>query len=605
MSGSSGSSTVPGVSGSTLSLSFVGSANVGLAQQIADALAAASSASTLDVVSYTGGPIPAAPSGTTVEELVLSSTVSGSITVPAAQAGVDAVLVVANTQAITIHGSANLSIVGGGPGALTIDDPNLVVIGASIGPTGTVSMTFSAADSPYQVAMGQGFETVNSQGSGTITGGTGPDVVNVSGPNNVIEAGSDGTTVNATGFAASIDGTAGNLVVNDAGYLDTITGGATTSAAVTTSGFRGLVIGGTGSGGSVTALDNGFHNTIEGGSGSTAVTLQGFFGEAAGGGAGLMSVLDEGFQSSIFAAAGDLSVTTASANAEVLGGTGLMSVNAAGSTGDFVAFGSGGGVFSSSASSSGAIVFAGAGAAVSVNAANTTNDTIVGGSGAITINAGSASGLLVYGPLSGLGMDFIGGSNPVTVVGQAGHDTINAGTGPLTAYLTPNETLAAGSAGGNPTIFGNSNVDVTYTGTAGSFVFIANVGNETLNASGSSTNNTYFAGVDSTGTNMITGGSGNDFFVAGAGADTFTGGTGQDAFVFASANLAGTAMTDVITNFLTGNSNVLLNGVTTVSASTSGSGSGASTTLTLSDNTKIEFLGVSSVSELHGRIFSS
>jgi len=181
MSGSSGSVTVPGGGGSTLSLSFVGTANLGLAQQISNALAQAASSSTLTVdSSYTGGAVPVLSAGDTLE-LLLASNVGGSITVPAAASGVAEFLVVHNTQALTIHGSSSVSIVGGGPGALTIDDPNVVDIGTNIGSTGTVSMTFTPADSPYQIAMGQGFETVNPGGSGTITGGTGPDVINVTG----------------------------------------------------------------------------------------------------------------------------------------------------------------------------------------------------------------------------------------------------------------------------------------------------------------------------------------------------------------------------------------------------------------------------------------
>src|SRR5580704_8032648 len=199
----SGTVTIPGVGNSTVSLSFVGTANLGLAHQISNALALAASDSTLDVVNYTGGPVPVVPPGDTLEFL-LAPDVAGQITVPAAASGVAEFLVVANTQALTIHGSSSVSIVGGGPGNLNIDDPNLVDIGGNIGATGTVSMTFTSADSPYQVAMGQGFETVNANGSGTITGGTGPDVINVTGPNDVIEAGSDSTTINAVGFASSI-----------------------------------------------------------------------------------------------------------------------------------------------------------------------------------------------------------------------------------------------------------------------------------------------------------------------------------------------------------------------------------------------------------------
>jgi Ca2+-binding RTX toxin-like protein len=247
-------------------------------------------------------------------------------------------------------------------------------------------------------------------------------------------------------------------------------------------------------------------------------------------------------------------------------------------------------------------VFAGAGI-VSVNAGQTTNDTIIGGTGALTVNAGSAINLLAFGPLTGSpGLDFIGGSSAATVVGQAGNDSISAGTASLDVFLTPNETLAASTAGagGTPTIFGNSNVVVNYTGSAGNLLFVGFIGNETLNGSGSSTNNTVFGGIDSTAGNSLVGGSGNDVFVSGAGADTMTGGVGSNTFEFIGANLAGSAQTDVVNNFLGGNNNLAaFFGVTTVSSASAA----GNTTLTLSDNTKVEFIGVSSVSQLSGHIF--
>jgi len=89
-------------------------------------------------------------------------------------------------------------------------------------------------------------------------------------------------------------------------------------------------------------------------------------------------------------------------------------------------------------------------------------------------------------------------------------------------------------------------------------------------------------------------------FVSGAGADTMTGGVGSNTFEFIGANLAGSAQTDVVNNFLGGNNNLAaFFGVTTVSSASAA----GNTTLTLSDNTKVEFIGVSSVSQLSGHIF--
>lgn len=138
----SGSVTVPGVTGSTVALSFVGTANLGLAQQIANALAAAKTAGTLIVdENYTGGPLPSVPAGDTLE-LILATSVSGVVSVPTI-AGVSEVLVLpfgasdpaGDPNAVTISGSPALTVIGGGPGSLTIQDPNTFDVGAGIGPT--------------------------------------------------------------------------------------------------------------------------------------------------------------------------------------------------------------------------------------------------------------------------------------------------------------------------------------------------------------------------------------------------------------------------------------------------------------------------------------
>ena len=573
----SGTVTVPGVSGSTVALSFVGTANLGLAQQIANALDAAKAGGTLVVdENYTGGTLPSVPAGATLE-LILSTTVSGAVSVPAAPPGVPEVLVLpfgpgtgdetGDPHALTISGSSALTVIGGGPGSLTIQDPNSFVVGEGVGPTDSVTATFTIADSPYNVVMGQGFETVIAGGTGTVTGGPGTDFIDVTGAFNTVFAGSGTTTVDTASFKSeAVGGSASVLSVFDTGFLNTVTGGSGTTN-VTAAGSSLLTFGGTGS---LNFLDTGVFDTISSGTGSTAVTAGGVEGVVFG--------------------------SPSSADP--------LTVNGAGGFGDTVAFGSAGGVFSSSTASSNDLLFAGIGS-VSVSAGNTTNDTIVGGSGALTVGAGSASGLLVFGPVAGTGMDFIGGSGSATVVGQAGADTISGGSGPLIAVTGPNETLSAAGGSGGTTLFGANGADIGYTGSAGSLLFVAGVGNDTLNASGSSTDNTYWAAVGTPAGNSLVGGSGDNTFAAGTGPDTFSGGAADNAYVFISSVLGGSAQTDVLTNFLTGNSNVLLTGgISTVSASTGGSGAGAFTTLTLSDNTQITFLGVSSASQLTGHIFT-
>src|SRR5665213_1504729 len=205
----SGSVTIPGVS-TPISLSFIGSLNVALADQIAAALNAAAAGGTLTKVDYTTGAIvPVAPSGN-IEELILSPTVSGSITVPAAAPGVTEVLVVQNNQPITINGNSNLSIIGGNSN-VTIIDPLVIDMADSGNNASADSVTVTAADSPYIVAMGLGFNTVVGLGAGTISGGPGTNLINVqastagandifiSGSGDTVLGGAGASTVNASG----------------------------------------------------------------------------------------------------------------------------------------------------------------------------------------------------------------------------------------------------------------------------------------------------------------------------------------------------------------------------------------------------------------------
>jgi len=257
----SSSLTVPGANGSTLTLPFQGAANVGLAQQIANALAAANSSGTLDVVLYTGGPLPSPiPQGDTLE-LVLAASVSGSITVPAAPGGVPEFLVLPGNDpnAITINGSSNLTIIGGGPGSLSISDPNVIDVGAGIGSAGTASATVSATDSPYIVAMGPGFETVVAEGSGTINAGVGTNFIDVTGGfDTVVALGT--TTVDTASFKTDVSAAAdsGPLSVDDTGFLNTVTAGSGTTN-VTASGSSLAVFGGTGT---MNFQDTGVFDTI-------------------------------------------------------------------------------------------------------------------------------------------------------------------------------------------------------------------------------------------------------------------------------------------------------------------------------------------------------
>ena len=105
----------------------------------------------------------------------------------------------------------------------------------------------------------------------------------------------------------------------------------------------------------------------------------------------------------------------------------------------------------------------------------------------------------------------------------------------------------------------------------------------------------------------MVGGSGSDTLAAGAGTDTMTGNAGNNMFVFTKALIAGSAPTDIVTDFNASSNSVLLAGYGASAAGAAlatAASSGGNTTLTLSDSTKITFLGAS-VTNLTGHISST
>src|SRR5689334_19944895 len=102
--------SVPGPDGSTITQTFSNTFNSALAKSIADALANAANADTLNVASYDGkGSIPAALADKT-NELVINLPANTAISVPAGYA----YLVDDGAGPDTIFGTSGLSIMGGG-----------------------------------------------------------------------------------------------------------------------------------------------------------------------------------------------------------------------------------------------------------------------------------------------------------------------------------------------------------------------------------------------------------------------------------------------------------------------------------------------------------
>jgi hypothetical protein len=654
----SGTVTVPGIT-APITLAFTGSLNISLADQIAAALNAASAAGTLTKVDYTtGATVPPAPSGN-IEELVLSPTVSGSITVPAAASGVTEVLVVQNSQPITIHGNANLSIIGGNAN-VTIIDPTVFDYADNGLTTNTDAVTVTAADSPYIVAMRTGSETVVGLGSGTISGGLGANFINVSGADaassnlilsqgfhDVIQTGVGNATVDSSGTRASIEGGAGNLTINDTGLQDSVFAATAATLNVTTNGSQALITGGSGT---LTDTDTGFHDTILAGGGAATALMSGVNSEVKGS-TGSLSVNDVGIGNVIVGGTtGATTVTIAGAGATVYGRTGNMTILDK-APGAFI--GTGSGVGNVTIGGADASVFGGTSGTlnISIGAANAFIGT--GGTAAtVDASSGAATGAAVFGGYSSIQAQdgplvVNGGANPLLVGTGASNATVNAGSGSTGVYIG-NGTIAgsnvvhggsgfltvqflggAGSAtvfggSGTTSLFGTAGTFGNFQGTSGTGFLYANGSNsssETLSAAGSTTNDTLFAAH---GNVSLIAGSGNDELIGGlntgsqggagsvVGGSTLQGSSGHDLFDFVKGLSSGA---DVVTNF-TASDTVFLAGYDTLAGGAAGSNTqgnlalanatvtGGNTTIGLADGTKITFVGTTTA-QLTGHLFSS
>ena len=131
-----GSVTVPGLSGSTITQTFGNQQNFLLAQQFANEIVAASRSDGLNITdaSTTGGAIPPPPANSVsggVNELII--TAGGVYSIPAGSQGApDYLVILDNTAPVTIFGSPNTSIWGGGS-HVTIVDPSTTVLSEGAG----------------------------------------------------------------------------------------------------------------------------------------------------------------------------------------------------------------------------------------------------------------------------------------------------------------------------------------------------------------------------------------------------------------------------------------------------------------------------------------
>ena len=213
----SGTVTVPGSNGSQITYTFPQGGGLTVAQQIANALAAAGSNLVITAPTVTGGVIPAPSNPNVVNELILTG--PGPYTVPAGYIIVDN-----STTPITISGGAGDEILAGTVGGSFNMTGNATI--AAAGGSNSISAT-GGTSKVIQVAGGTSTITSSDSG-GTIQTNTGStDIINVSGSNDpVLSGGTD--TISSSGTGNLIVGTStgtGSMFVTETGTNDTILGG--------------------------------------------------------------------------------------------------------------------------------------------------------------------------------------------------------------------------------------------------------------------------------------------------------------------------------------------------------------------------------------------
>jgi Ca2+-binding RTX toxin-like protein len=435
--------TVPGSGGSPISETFDNPTNAALAQQIANALAVASKAGTLNVTTASSTSVPAPPSNPGgVNELIINA--GGSYTVQGGSSPATSWAVILDSAApVTVHGSANTTVWGGLNTDTIVIDPSAIVLSESAGDAAvTVTGTGDV------VAGNNHNDTLTAAGNAqSIAGGTGSNLFFSLGSNNTISAAGHGDTLVGGAFSSTftiastatgelVSGGLGALSVTDAGTNDTIAGGLG-NLNVTTSGSGGLVAGQLGG---VTAVDSGASDTIIAGFGTLGATLMGSNAHVAGG-ASALSVLDKGTGDTIVAGAGSASISAPTTGAFVRGGAGLLTF--VGGTGNSTVFGGSG------------------------------DESIFGGTGATSL-FGASGGVMTYVNTTAGGMLY-------QAQAGSGNQTIDAslskGADNLYAFASSGNNSLIGGAGNDHLTAGSGSDTLVGGGGANQFDFWANNGN--------------------------------------------------------------------------------------------------------------------------------
>jgi Ca2+-binding RTX toxin-like protein len=433
-----------------------------------------------------------------------------------------------NVAAQTLTGTEGQDIILGGGGNDTLnglgeDDlldggtgDDLINAGTGndtlIGGTGNDTLNGEAGNDTFNYTIGDNADTVN--------GGAGVDTLNITGTAaaNTLNVVFDGTALTSVqgGPVTSVESVIADLLDGS----DTLTYGATTTAAVTVnlatgsaSGFTKIanIDNVTGGQGNDTLTGSAGANTLTGGVGNdTFIATVGDGNDSYSGGAGA-----DTYDLSLTSAGA--TVTTTTATSTEIGTDTLAAIeNIIGSQGNDTITLNGN-----------ANVIDGQGG----------NDTINAGGASDTLSGGLGNDTFLY--TIGNGADTVDGGDDLdtlTITGLAGNDTLNvvfngtALTSVAGGTVTNVETVTADLLGGTDTLnYGTTVADVTVnlgTGTASGFTAVLNIENVT----GGAGNDTL---TGSAGANTLNGGAGNDVLSGGLGNDILAGGAGVDTASYA------------------------------------------------------------------------
>ncbi|WP_431272309.1 calcium-binding protein [Dankookia sp. P2] len=122
----------------------------------------------------------------------------------------------------------------------------------------------------------------------------------------------------------------------------------------------------------------------------------------------------------------------------------------------------------------------------------------------------------------------IGNAGDDVIVGDLGADSLSGGAGNDRMYVDAQDTIDGGDGFDAAYIIGGTGMAINLATTHMEWVTDFVAGNDTLDASGTTTGVELYAGG---GNDLLTGGSGADLIFAGEGADTLIGGDGDDGLI--------------------------------------------------------------------------